>query len=183
MDHLNPQLKDYTADVGNALNIKVSLLRVPMDLQGTYYYKQPDKYKMELKNAPALLQKYPQIYGYHPVDPQGFNISMLPDESVGGKSCWVLRLDKKSTESDFRGQTVWIQKDNYTSPRRLYNYTSNGRIDVRFKWRREQGFWVMDRVEAELDFPKFGGSASLVASYSGYRFNSGLDDKIFDSKK
>lgn len=183
MEHLNPKLKDYTADLAIAVNIKAGILRLPMDLEGTCYYKQPDRYKVELRNAPSLLQKYPQIFGYHPIDPNEFNVSLRPDEVVDGRACWVLRLDKKSATSDFRGQTVWVDKQDFTSPRRAYDYTNNGRIDVHFKWRREQGFLVMDRAEGELDFPKYSASANLVARYTGYRLNRGLEDQVFDQKK
>lgn len=183
MDHLNPTLKDYSVDLAIALSIKAGILRVPMDLEGTCYYKHPDRYRVELKNAPALLQKYPQIFGYQPVDPTQFTVSIRPDEVLDGRACWVLRLDKKSATSDFRGQTLWVDQQDYTSPRRSYDYTNQGRIDVRFKWRREQGFLLIDQAEGVLDFPKFGASANLVARYTGYRINQGVSDRVFDAAR
>ena len=179
IDHLNPSLKDYSADVKIHVSVKLGLLRVPMDLQGACYYKQPDKYKMELKNAPSILQKYPQVFGYQPVNPTEYTLYKLPDETVNGRPCHVLRLDKKPSTSDFRGQTLWIDQEHFTSPRRLYHYIHDGRIDVRLKWRQDQAFWILDQVEGLLDFPRFSAHADVAASYGGYRFNFGLDDNLF----
>jgi hypothetical protein len=183
MEHLNPGVKDWTSDVTIQANVKLSLLVLPMDLHGISYHKAPDKYRFELQNAPALLQQYQQVFGYRPIVLSEFAPVMLADEVVGGRPCYVVRLDKKGTSGDFRSETVWIDKENYTSPSRLYLYKDNGKIDVAFKWRKEKDFTVIDTMEARLEFPKVNGTATVKAQYLDYKFNTGLDDSIFADKK
>jgi outer membrane lipoprotein-sorting protein len=177
-ENLNPQLKDFSSDIALDGNLKLSIISIPINLAGKYYYKQPDKYKMELKNAPALLAKYPNVFGYRPINVADYVVSMLPDERIDGRAMYVLRFDRIGN-SDFRGQTVWIDKDNFTSPRRIYVYKDNGKIEVAFKWRKENGNYVIERALAQLDFPKLSGTATVTATYSGYQFNVGLGDAVF----
>lgn len=183
MEHLNPALKDWTSEVAIEAKLKLLLLVLPMDLRGRSYHKAPDKYKFELQDAPALLQRYQQVFGYRPVHLEDFIATMLADQVVKGRPTYVVRLDKKSLSSDFRSQTVWIDKETFTSPRRLYLYKDNGRIDVSFNWRKEGNYTVIDTMEALLDFPKLNGTAQVNAKYGGYQFDRGLDDHIFDEKK
>lgn len=183
MEHLNPSLKDWTSEVDIDAKVKLLMLLMPMTLHGRSYHKAPDKYKFELENAPALLQRYQQVFGYRPVNLADFVATMLPDETVNGRPNYVVRLDKKATNTDFRSQTVWIDKENFTSPRRLYLYKDNGKIDVAFNWRKESGYIVIDTMDASLEFPKLNGSAKVKATYVTYHFNTGLDDHIFDEKK
>lgn len=182
MEHLNPALGDWTSDVAIEARVKLMMLVLPMDLHGRSYHKTPDKYKFELQNAPDLLKKYQQVFGYRPIVLNDFLATLLPDEDVNGRPNYVVRLDKKG-DADFRSQTVWIDKENFTSPRRLYLYKDNGKIDVTFKWRKEKEYVVIDTMDAQLDFPKLNATATVKAKYQGYRFNTGLDDSIFVEKK
>lgn len=181
-ENLNPKLKDYTAGLDIAVSVKLALLRLPLSLHGTYFYKAPDKHKLELQNAPPLLSKYPQIFGMRPVKPQEHTMSRLPDEELNGRKVFVLRFDKKDN-ADYRGATLWIDQEDYTTPRRLYTYKDNGKIEVELKWRKDGGYTIPDEVSANFDFPKHGAAATATAKYGSYSFNNGLDDKIFDDKK
>lgn len=182
MEHLNPTLKDWTAEVAIEARVKLALLVLPMDLHGRSYHKAPDKYKFELQNAPALLQKYQQVFGYRPISLNDFVATLLPDETVNGRPTYVVRLDRKSP-GDFLGQTVWIDKESFTSPKRLYVYKDNGKIEVTFAWRKDGDFTLIDTMNAQFDFPRLNATASVVARYGGYRFDSGLDDALFIEKR
>ena len=179
---INQKLKDYTAAMQIDLTVKMGILKLPVTLEGQYWYKAPDRVKMELKRAPALLSKYPQIFGQRPLRPEDHRISVLPDDEVRGHKAWVLRFDKIDEGSDYRGQTVWIDQQRFTPLRHVYSYKENGRIAVDLIWRKQDDFWVLFEVDAEFDFPKHGAAASATAHYQDYKLNIGLDDAVFDPK-
>jgi len=180
---LNPKLKDYVAGVGINLNPKLGILRLPIDLHGKFYFKAPDKQKIELENAPTLLQKYPQIFGIRPLKPEEHDITLLPDDRLNDREQHVLRFDKKDPGGDYRGQTIWFDKERGTITRTVYNYKDDGRITIDLSWQKLSDYTVLDTVNAELDFPKHGVSATGTAKYTDYKFNQGLSDDIFVEKK
>lgn len=179
---LNQKLKDYTAELQIELVARLGFLQLPVTLEGQYFYKAPDKVRMVLRKAPALLSKYPQIFGQRPIRVEDHIVTRLPEEKIDGRPVWVLRFDKRDQGSDYRGQTVYIDQQTYIQPRHIYNYKNNGRIEVNLSWTQQQDFWVLNQVVAQLDFPKHSVSATATAHYKGYVFNSGLEDSVFDPK-
>jgi hypothetical protein len=179
---LNQKLKDYTAEMEILLELKAGFLKLPVTLEGQYFYKAPDRVRMVLRKAPALLSKYPQIFGQRPIRMEDHRVTQLADDKIDGRPVWVLRFDKKDQGSDYRGQTVYIDQQTYVQPRHIYNYKNDGRIEVNLSWMQRDGFWLLSQVVAVLDFPKHGASATATAHYKGYAINSGLDDAVFDGK-
>lgn len=183
MEHLNPSVKDWTSEVTIEANIEVIGMKMPVDLKARAYHKAPDRYKFELQNAPAMLARFQNALGYHPISLTDWAPTLLPDDTINGRLAYVVRLDKKSSGGDLRSQTVWIDKEDFTSPRRLYLYTKNGKVDVSIKWRKEQTYTIIDQMDAQIEFPGMNLKGVAKALYGGYQFNKGLDDSIFTDKK
>ena len=183
-EHLNPKLKDFTSDVTISGEAHLGpILSVPLNLHGKSYHKAPNHYRIDLNDLPDLLKRYQQMLGYRPIHLADYNATMLPDAMINGRPHYVLRLDKKGAGGDFRGETVWVDKKNFTSTRRLYSYTKNGQIDVTFHWRRQKGYIVLRNMQANLSFPGVGSlTATLNADYTNYQFNTGLDSSVFGDK-
>jgi len=181
-NNLNPKLNDYQADVKIDAEAQAGFLKLPFTINGKYYFKKPDKHRMVVDDAPEMIAKHLGRLGYRPHKLDDFTMSMLADEKIDDRDHWVIRLDKKS-ESDFRGVTLWVDKETSTIHRQVSNYKDNGKIEVDIKWRKDGEFNVMEEVVAKLEFPKHGGSANVDAKYEKYAFNVGLDDKVFEEAR
>jgi len=181
MGEVNPGLKDYSSDIKVKLKFSVSSI----NMQGKYYYKKPDKYKLEIKKAPYVLKKYPQMFGWCLPDPTRHNCIVKLDKDAEGKECYVVDLIPIQGRGDLTKQEIWINTQNYTFPKQVYEY-HYGTITVEAKYRKEGKFILFDTIEAYFDIkvPLFGNlKATALADYQNYKTNIGLPDSFFKTSK
>lgn len=182
VSELNPGLVDYSAAIN--LNVKAKWLFVPYSpkLAGHYYYKNPDKHKLVLEDAPSFIKNQPNAFGFSLPDLTRVNSRVARITSINGQKCYEVVLIPK-TERSFTSQQFWINCENYTVPRQITNYKDNGKLTVDATYTVIGDYWVFDKMHAEFSFPKVKVQASADASYSDYKFNQGLTDSFFEKKK
>jgi outer membrane lipoprotein-sorting protein len=179
---VNPGLQDYSVGVNINANVKFMLLNPDLNLEGTYYFKKPDKHKLQLKRSYNFLEKYPNIFGWELPELSQHN-STVKEVSDGGKKYFVVILIPKVKRSDLQRQEFWIDSSNFTVPRQVFMYDGEGRITVDVTYRRDQQYWLYDRMTANFSFPKMKLNARALATYGNYRTNLGLNDEFFASNK
>ena len=180
MGEVNPELKDYSSDI--SVNIKFSVSSI--NLEGKYYYKKPDKYKLEIKKAPYVLKKYPQIFGWCLPDPLKYHNTVKMNQDSEGKDCYVVDMVPIEPQGDLTKQQLWINAQDYTFPKQVYEY-NYGTITVDAKYRKDAKFILFDSISAFFDIkvPLIGKlKATAIASYKNYKTNIGLKDTFFETQ-
>jgi outer membrane lipoprotein-sorting protein len=178
---VNPGLNDYSVGVNIDANVRFLLLNPDLNLEGTYYFKKPDKHKLQLKRSYNFLEKYPNIFGWELPELSDHN-SSVKETTQGNRKFYVVTLTPKVRRSDLLRQEFWIDSSNYTVPRQVYAYDNNGRITVDVSYRNESGYWLYDRMTANFSFPGMKLQAKALANYGRYQTNMGLNDEFFASK-
>jgi|GEM_PF-1539407 len=181
MKKINPGLKDYTADIKVKIKVQLAILPLSMDLQGKYYYKKPDKYKLELQKAPKTIQKYPQIFGWRlpEVDINTFTVN---NDTLNGVQVYHVTITPSIGRGDIINEEMWVDKDKYVFYKYATNYKNDGKIETMIKYRNEKGNSVFDHVDASFSFPKIGVNATAAADYPTYQLNTGLTDEFFNDQ-
>jgi hypothetical protein len=177
MGEVNPGLKDYSSDIKVELQFTIRTL----NFAGKYYYKKPDKYKLELKKSPSFLKKYPQIFGWSLPNLSKYNSTIKPDKDTQGQESYEVELIPIQGMGDIVKQEIWINKKDYTFPKQLFVY-NYGTITVNAKYRKEGKFIVFDTLCADFDIkvPIIGSlKATANASYKNYKTNINLPDSFF----
>ncbi|MCE1246905.1 MAG: hypothetical protein LWY06_09690 [Firmicutes bacterium] len=178
---INPTLKDYTVPLRVSLQAKYQFLNPRMNLTGTYYFKKPDKHKIKLDRASSLLDKYPKIFGWNMPKLEDFN-STVSLEKLNGRDCYLVTLTPKTIAGDVERERIWIDKENLTYPKHIYEYKKGGSISLEVQYRKDGDFMVYDKMNASFSFPAEKLSATAQAGYGKYVFNSGLSDSFFQEK-
>lgn len=179
MTRINPGLNDYSVDLKIKVSAKYQFLNPKLNLEGTYYFKKPDKHKLQLKRASYFLNKYPKIFGWSLPPLKEFN-SRVELDSMGGKDFYKVTLTPKTIAGDVVKEEIWIDRSNYTFPRHNYYYKSGGSISLQIDYRKEKDFMVYNRMQAVFSFPSEKLDASADASYLKYTMNQGLSDSFFN---
>jgi outer membrane lipoprotein-sorting protein len=179
---VNPGLQDYSVDVKIGVNVKFLLVNPDLNLEGNYYFKKPDKHKLKLKKSYNFLEKYPNIFGWELPDLSIHN-STVREVVENGKQFYVVTITPKEKRSDLQKEEYWIDPVNYTVPRQIYTYDNNGRITVNVNYRRDGGYWLYDRMNANFSFPSMKLTARAAANYGRYQTNVGLNDEFFAVNK
>ena len=174
---INPGLKDYSADIQLPLRATLGFIPYNKNMVGRYYHKRPDMHKLELKNAPALLQKYPNVFGFNLPDVARYRVLRVQEMKLHGKlPVYKIILVPKVRTSDITGIDIYVNRANYTIPKYDTFYVK-GHLYVNIDFRKEGKYLVYDKVNADFEFPNVLATAS--ATYSNYQFNQNLSDSFF----
>ncbi len=182
MKNVNKGLKDYTCPINATVKTKYSFLAIPFNLEGDYYFKEPDHYKVEFKKAPDFLSKYPSAFGWSLPDPNKYTMKIF-DGDGDFTDCFILRMIPIEGRGDLQKIDMYINKTTWLFPRQIYTYQNGGEVDIRCSYRDVKGFKLFGSMEVEANFPKMGIKATGNASYGYYKINTDLPDEIFIDKK
>ncbi len=176
---VNPELRDYSARL--KIRIKARYFP-PLRMRADYYFKAPDRIKIKIRNAPAFLNKYPQVFSSNLPELKDYNCSLEGSRVVAGQECHVVALVPKQPMGDLQRHELCINKENFTIPSQIFTYINEGRIEVLPKYVQKNGFWLFNEVDASFYFPKVYVTASMHVSYEDYQLNGNLPDELFDNK-
>lgn len=176
---INSEMKDCQADLSIKINAKW-YLGLRFGLTGKYYFKAPDKFKVDLKRTPSFLKKYPKVFSWALPDIKDFNTKLLKEESVEKDDCHVLFLTPKQPMGDLESHTIWIDKKEFIMRRQMFKYTTDSDIIINQFYSKINNFWVFNNLNAAFRFPKINLNAVVNAYYENYKFNQNLSDKIFE---
>lgn len=179
LESINPGLTDYQVRLDIRVQAKYQFLNPRLNLKGTYYYKKPDRHKLTLDRASYFLNKYPDVFGWSLPDLKHFN-SKVELTNLEGKEFYLVTLTPKTIAGDIERERLWIDKENYTFPKHVYEYKNQGVITLDVKYRKENNFYVFDKMNATFNIPQEKLSATANATYGQYQFNTGLTDSFFD---
>ena len=182
MQNVNKGLKDYTCPITAVVKTKYSFLSVPFNLEGDYYFKEPDHYKVEFKKAPDFLSKYPSAFGWCLPDPNKYTMKIFDGEGEFA-DCFILRMIPIEGRGDLQKIDMYINRTTWLFPRQIYSYQNGGEVDIRCYYRDVKGFKLFGSMEVDANFPKMGIKATGTASYGFYKINTDLPDEIFIDKK
>lgn len=176
---LNPDLQDYSADMNLVMDAKVAFVPYKPNLNGTYYFKKPDRNHVKLDKAPSFLKRYPGIYGFHLPDLNRYNSRVVGQEKLNGTDCYHLELIPKVFKSDVRRLDIWINAQNNTIARHQTTYAKEGLLTVDTEFQTVSGYTVLKTMRAIIRFPSASIEGTARATYDNFRFNQNLPDSLF----
>lgn len=168
---VNSTLRDYKADIALQVDANLGFIPYRPRLNGQYLYQKPDKHRLELQNAPAFLQKYPQVFGFNLPKLERYNSKVIEEGTVRGRPVYRLELIPKEPTGDIQRLELFVDKENFTVLK-YDTFYKQGHLLVDVDMRNQDGFWVFDKMKADFRFPSVTAKAS--ARYSNYLFNQGI---------
>jgi outer membrane lipoprotein-sorting protein len=177
----NPGLKDYTSDIAAKLNVSYAFLSTTLNLKGAYYFKAPDKSRIEITNTPSFLSQYPHVFDFHVRDWKNYNIT-LRETKDQDKAFYVLELVPKKTMGDLQKRVVWVSKEDFSVPVEELSYAKEGSARVLSTFKKIKGFLLLDSSKATLNFPAIKLKGYMEMTHQNHKINQGLSDEIFQKK-
>ena len=174
---LNAGLQSYTA----SLQAHVSLRTFPFlsaNLDGTYYFKQPDKYRVDFKSGvPLIAQNFDNLYAH--IEPASrwrslYEITVVSDD--GHKSTFHLvprkhgNIESIDAVADDAAATV-------TSMR--WNYVNGGFASMANHYTRVGGYNLVASQTGEVHEPGYSGT--IETTIAGYHLNANVPDAVFSN--
>ncbi len=185
-------LKDYTVDIN--VHFDIEGFKAP-DMQAKLYCKPPDRMKIESKRI-FFLPKEGGTFNPSMFNREDFEVKFLERLMVEGRNAIKLKLTPKKKK--WNGQDFILTVDTDRNLIREMNISSfEGReVKALIEYGHFSDFDLPTRIELHLDVPfseskeirDFGQSAQPAKritgrteiTYSNYKVNIGLSDKIFN---
>jgi hypothetical protein len=174
---LNSALRTYTADV----HLDVALKSFPFispSIDGSVYYKKPDRTAVVFDTVPALAAQFKKVYPR--LDPPGswttiYDVAVMSDD--GSTADFRLR-PKKNGRVDHLEVTV----DDPTATIRSYSWTYKDGGSIRFEqsFTSIDGNYLVDKARGNVDLPAY--KAEVSSAFSNYKLNVAIADSVFVEK-
>jgi len=198
-------IRDYTVRV--QAEITIPDFRVP-DFAATVYFKRPDRFHVETKSF-APLPRGAALFDPARFRPERNRIEWLSTEVVNGVPADVFRVEPREEKGRIRSSRVWVGGNPKRILQVESVSVQGGKALARIRYapvrQGKEELWLPRRVDVKLTFPERGvrspdnliyGSDSPVSrgmarleslppegsvsiGYSGWAWNTGLDDALF----
>lgn len=175
MASLNPNLRAFSA----TLHAHVAMKSFPFlsaDLVGTYYFKQPDKYKVVFTGGvPLIAQQFDKLYAH--IEPPSrwrglYAVTVVSDDGTTTKFRLVPRkrgnVEHIDATADDRTATVTTLR---------WNYSNGGYAEMTNHYGRDGGNVVVESQTGHVTEP--GYVADISSTIDDYKLNPTLSDDIF----
>jgi outer membrane lipoprotein-sorting protein len=174
MQRVNAGLHSYAA----TLHVDVQTHGFPYispSLDGTAYYQEPDRSAVIFETVPALASQFKKVYPQlePPSEwPQLYDVTPLSDD---GMTAHFLLVRKKNGRIDHVDVTADDKTATVTSM--TYVYKDGGSISFAQTYQQIDGNYVIKTQTGKVDIPHY--SADVASSFSNYRLNVKIDEKVF----
>jgi len=179
---LNPTLADYQAQATVRLDAQMGPLQDKRTLAGTYFYKREGRHKLDLPDAPSYLKERASVLGFSLPRLERYAVKKLEATHWGKEPAWRLELLPKTPQGSIQRLEMWFSQKDGTVLEYDTHY-SNGQLLVTLGYVKAGQYRVPGTMKARFTFPGMGLKAAVDAQYSGFRFNQGLSDRLFEKDR
>jgi outer membrane lipoprotein-sorting protein len=175
MTALNADVHTYKA----AIHLDVALKSFPYispSMDGSVYYKQPDKEAVVFDTVPALASQFKKVYPK--VDPPGqwpalYDVALLSDRS----GTTTFRLVPKKNG---RVEHLDVEADDATATIKSYTWTykDGGYVSFDQTYKNVAGNYLVDKQTGHVELPSY--KADVTSAFSNYQLNVAIADSVFE---
>lgn len=200
-------VRDYTAPV--RMNVNVSFMKIPQ-LNGTLYFKSPDKLKLERAGGLSVLPKNGVTMSMNSLLPEGgASVIDAGADVVDGRPVRVIKAVPNGEGTDIVLTKMWVDEPRLLVLRAETTTRDNGTVKMDLTFGRFTHLALPDRAVLSIDVKEYKmpkgvtmdyGTSERVAEdtkqakgkrrrgtiqveYLDYKVNTGLSDALFLEKK
>jgi hypothetical protein len=178
MTAVNAHIKSYEVRVH--LDAKVhAILSLPLVLNATYYFKQPDKVQVVFDSVPELAKQFQNFYasiGTPATWPHTYVVTLEPPSPDDPPDSAVLKLVPRGG-SNLDHALMTVDTSTYGVVAQQWIYKDGSSINVT-QFNATSGMYVLpSHQEADFRFPKY--HAHVVADFGDYQINVPIPDSVF----
>jgi outer membrane lipoprotein-sorting protein len=174
---LNGTLQSYQATV----RVDVALRTFPYlspSLEGSVYFKRPDKQAVVFDTVPALASQFKKVYPK--IDPPAnwpalYDVTQLGD--ADGETTFHLVPKKGGRVAHL---DVKVDDANATIKRYTWTYTDGGYVTFDQEFTSIDGNFLVDKQSGHVDLPAY--KADVESNFTNYKLNVAIEDSVFEDK-
>ena len=181
IDARNASLTTFQSRV----HVNLRLLSFPWlysKLDGTEYYKRPDKHGVVFDNPPSYARGIKSLFGA--VDQpsewrKDSNISLTGRQTLNGRTVLVLRMTKKIYSDQIKDTIAYVDASTFEVVRMEFNYTNGDAITMTQTYRELGAYSVVTARHLEI---KRHVRAVADETFANFQANIAVSDAVFEQK-
>ncbi|MBC5823984.1 MAG: hypothetical protein GIW99_08145 [Candidatus Eremiobacteraeota bacterium] len=174
----NESLQSYKVRIHFDVDLH-SFITMHPTLDGTYYYKKPDKAELDFDTVPVVAQEFKHFYasmGSPSTWGQAYDISLASVTSDGGRERYTLKLVPKH-DGNVDHMLVATDSSDYAIVREQWFYRNGGVISMD-EHNQRLGEWVLPKTQtADFKLPSY--QAHVVSAFGKFELNAKIADSVF----
>jgi len=156
-----------------------AFLSVPLALNATYYFKQPDRVQVVFDTVPALAKQFQNFYastGTPATWPKTYLITQVPSAPDDPPGSVLLKMLPR-TGGNLDHALITVDTATWGVVAQQWLYKDGSSINVT-QFNATGGTYVLpSHQEADFEFPRY--KAHVVADFGDYEINVSIPDSVF----
>ncbi|HEV2262787.1 MAG TPA: hypothetical protein VGR69_10920 [Candidatus Rubrimentiphilum sp.] len=179
----NPSLHSFETRV----HVQIHMTSFPWlspHLDGTAYYKSPDKYEIVFDHVPSYAHGIDRLFG-DIGDAIGWqrdwNVNYIGLQTIGGHPMIALTMTKKVRSDQIKEALAYVDPATYEVVRMEWHYFNGGHVVMTQTYREQGAYSVVASQHADISVPYARGVAD--SGYDRYATNVAVSDTVFTGGK
>jgi hypothetical protein len=173
-------LKSYQVPVTLSGSVKASFVSVPFSINGTEYYRAPDKQALHLNSAPAIAQQFQNTVtsmGTPQTWPLNYSMTLKGTQIHNKHLAYVLVGTPKNGGSTVKTVTMYVAVKTFAVETVTFAYQNGSVLDLEVSHHGQSPYHLPTRISVSAKFPSYGGNAQIT--YGTYKTNIPIPDSAF----
>jgi hypothetical protein len=174
----NASIKTYKVRIHFDAHVR-TFVSLPLSLDATLYYKQPDKTQIVFDSVPQLAKQFQSFYassGSPQTWPKSYAVTIEPPAPSAANSV-TLRLTPKDDGGSLDHALITVETTTYGIVGQQWLYKDGSNIDVVQFNETGAAYVLPNRQIGDFNFPRY--NAHVVADYDAYDINVPIPDSVF----
>lgn len=180
MEAARSKVEDITARARFDFRLNVGILPYNDSLDGTYYFKRPDRHRLDFPDAPSYLKSVPSMFSWKLPSSEKYDCAVKgPLSPKKGERVYSLLFTSKNPDSKTETITVLVDALRWRIARQDTRYKDGGSVLLSFDYIEQKGLPLLQKVSGKLDIPSYKLKGTAGLSFNEQRVNEGVDNTVF----
>lgn len=173
------ELHSYQVPVNITGKVRVSLLTVPVAMNGNEYFKAPDKEAMHLNNVPSLAKSFSNTVnsmGTPQIWEATYDIVLQGTATHRNHPTYLL-VGTPKHQGNVKTVTMWVNSNTYAIESVNFAYVNGSALGLEISHHGLSPYHLPTSITVSARFPGYSGQA--VIAYGPYQINVAVPDSAF----
>lgn len=176
------KLDDVKAKAALSLQVSVGIIPYSEKLSGRYYYLKPDRHRLEFDDAPSYFDKAPSLFQWDLPARDKYRLKVKGPIKNGSGQVYQLLYLSKNADSSTQSVLCSFDSKTWRLLKQETAYRDGGSVALAFQYLTDSALPVLEKVTADVKIPSYSLTGAATISFSGQKYNEGLDEGIFPAE-
>lgn len=172
-------IDDIAARAELSFRLNVGILPYNDNLYGSYYFKKPDRHRLDFPDAPSYLKSVPSMFSWKLPSAEKYDSKVVGPMDDKGMRVYQLVFTPKNPASKTASITVIVDAKEWRVARQDTLYRDGGSVLLDFAYQDWKGHPLLERVSGQIDIPGYSLRGNAAITLSEQQVNKGVNDAVF----